>query len=77
MLIKGTDIFTGESVELTASFTTDHPASSYDQAVMVVDEWDGGAMDLTSWTLSAFCVVEATDEEMTAFDRWVGQFPIG
>jgi hypothetical protein len=41
MKIKAFDTTQDTHIELTASLTTDHPASSYGQAVMVIDEWDG------------------------------------
>ena len=73
MKIKGIDIFTQEPVLLTASFTTEHPASSYGQPVMIIDEWDEGAglMDYNNWIINNYCVEEATSKEMKQFEQWV------
>lgn len=51
----------GERHTLSARITTDHPASSYGQPVIVME--DGGALDLASWVMLGYQVVEATPEE--------------
>ncbi len=44
-----------------ATITTDRPASSYGQPVIVTS--DGSAVDLASWVMLDYQVVEATPEE--------------
>ena len=51
----------GERHTIEATITTDHPASSYGQAVIVTG--DGLALDLASWVMLDYQVVEATPEE--------------
>jgi len=69
MKIEVTDVFTNESVELTATMTTDHPASSYGQPVMVVDEWND-CMSHQNWILAGGRIIEATEAERADFARW-------
>lgn len=76
MKIQARDIFTDEQVELTGHITTDHPASSYGQPVMLIEEWDHEPMDLFNWTLSGCEVVEITVEEAEDFRVWASQFPL-
>ena len=78
MKISARDIFTNEQVELTGHITTDHPASSYGQPVLIIAEWAGGngVMDLFNWTLSGCEVVEITVEEAEDFRVWASQFPL-
>jgi hypothetical protein len=51
----------GERHEVEAEITTDHPASSYGRPVIVME--DGGALDLASWALLGYQVIEATPDE--------------
>lgn len=51
----------GERHAVEATITTDHPASSYGQPVIVME--DGGAVDLASWVTLDYQVIEATPEE--------------
>jgi hypothetical protein len=51
----------GKRHEVEATITTEHSASSYGQPVIVME--DGGALDLPSWALLGYRVVEATPEE--------------
>lgn len=53
---------------ISAEVTTDHAASSYGQPVIVLES-DGEALDLTSWVLLNYQVVEATPEEMDLLKR--------
>lgn len=76
MKIQARDIFTNEQVELTGHITTDHPASSYGQPVLIIEEWNFEAMDLFNWTLSGCEVVEITVEEAEDFRVWASQFPL-
>ncbi len=66
MKLQYTDL-NGTTHEVTAQVTTDHPASSYGQPV-IVDE-NGNAMDSVSWVLLKFRVVEATECEAKMLDR--------
>lgn len=72
MKIKSSDILTGQTVQLTATLTTDHPASSYGQPVMVIDEWEGGCMGYDNWVIGDCVVTEFDSEaEQKIFERWV------
>lgn len=70
MKIKAWDMMTDTHIELTASLTTDHPASSYGQAVMVIDEWNGEVMSHQNWILAGCHVVDLPDDEVGDFERW-------
>ena len=45
-----------------AKITTEHPASSYGQPVIVLE--DGNALDLFSWTALGYQVIRAGKKEM-------------
>lgn len=47
---------------INAEVTTDHSASHYGQPVVVLD--DGYPLDMTSWILLGYQVLEATEEEL-------------
>ena len=51
----------GKRHRVKATVTTDHPASHYGQPVIVLE--DGDALDLTSWVLCQYKVVQATRKE--------------
>lgn len=70
MKIIARDIFGGDDVTLTAILTTDHPASSYGQLVMMIDEWDGDCMSHQNWILAGCQVVEIAEEEIEDFKKW-------
>jgi hypothetical protein len=70
MKIKAWDMMTDQHIELTASLTTDHPASSYGQAVMVIEEWDGEAMSHQNWVLAGCEVADLPDDEAEDFRQW-------
>ena len=53
---------------VTARITTDHPDSSYGQPIIVLDT-DNKALDITSWILLNYQIVEATPEEMELLKR--------
>jgi hypothetical protein len=53
---------TDERTAVTAEVTTEHPASHYGQAVLVLE--DGGALDPLSWAACDYQVTEATPEEL-------------
>lgn len=69
MKLSYQDIFTpgSDRVIVDAEITTDHPASSYGQPVIVLA--DGGALGLTSWVCLGYQVVEATPEETEALEK--------
>ena len=52
---------------INAEITTDHPASSYGQPVIVLE--DGGALDLMSWTALDYRVEEATKDEIDKLNK--------
>jgi hypothetical protein len=52
----------GERHEIAAAITTDHALSSYSQPVILLD--DGAPLDMTSWVLLGYQVVEATPQEI-------------
>lgn len=54
--------------EVRATVTTDHPASSYGQPVIVLES-DGQALDINSWILLNYQILEATPEEMELLKR--------
>lgn len=58
----------GQRHEVTATITTDHSASSYGQSVIVLDT-DGEALDITSWVLLNYQIVDATTEEFELLKR--------
>lgn len=71
MKIMINDVMTGDQIHLVATFTTDHSASSYGQAVMYIDEWSD-CMSHQNWVLGGGVVIEATQEEKEAFIKWHG-----
>jgi hypothetical protein len=58
----------GERHEVAATVTTNHPASSYGQPVIVLES-DGEALDITSWILLNYQIVAATPEEVELLKR--------
>jgi len=62
----------GRRDRVRAEVTTNHPASSYGQPVIVLE--DGGALDLASWVLCQYKVEDATEEErqqlLRVFRSW-------
>lgn len=53
----------GQRHQVTATVTTDHPASSYGQPVIVLDA-DREVLDLNSWILLNYTILEASEQEM-------------
>jgi len=53
---------------VTAKITIDHPDSSYGQPIIVLDS-DNKALDITSWILLNYQIVEATPEELELLKR--------
>lgn len=56
-----------ERHEIKATVTTDHPASSYGIPVVVLP--DGESLDIASWILLSYAVVEATREELASLTK--------
>jgi len=50
-----------------AKITTEHSASSYGQPVIVLE--DGGALDLFSWTVLGYRVIQAGKRERAELAR--------
>lgn len=60
----------GKRRPITATITTDHPLSSYDQPVLLLE--DGHPLNAESWILMAYQVVKASQTELDLLKRWVG-----
>lgn len=70
MILAYTDIFDdGRARRIEADITTDHPASSYGQPVVVLP--DGQALNADSWILLNYHVVKASKAEATLMERWL------
>ncbi len=76
MRLRGTDIFSGISLDLYAKITTDPPASSNGRPVLLVEGLCGEMIEMnpTSFALGSYCVAEATDRELEEFYRWSEHF---
>lgn len=63
MILSYKDIFNPDAkrTRIKAEITTEHPASSYGQPVIVLP--DGGALDLMSWVAMNYQVEKATKKE--------------
>lgn len=70
MIIEGYDLIQDASTRLTASITTEHPASSYGQPVMLIEEWGGDVMSHSNFILIGARVIEISDQEIGAFRQW-------
>lgn len=67
MLLSYTDLLgDGERHNITATITTDHALSSYGQPVILLDD---GPLDMTSWILLGYQVIEATPAEVDLLKR--------
>lgn len=66
MLLRYRDL-DGKVHNTKAKITTDHPASSYGQPVIVLP--DGSALDLISWIGLGYEVVRATAKEREQLER--------
>lgn len=69
MELSYTDILTGKNKRTKARITTDHPASSYGQPVVVLP--DGGALDGQSWVLLGYRVVKVSEAEAPKMEKWL------
>ena len=68
MLLSYANITEGGRHQVTATVTTDHPASSYGQPVIVLDG-DGDSLDINSWILLDYRIEHADPEEAELLDR--------
>ena len=70
MKLEYTDIFGGgKRKKITATITTEHPASSYGQPVVVLQ--DGTLLDCQSWELMGYCLVSCTRAEAPLMAKWI------
>ena len=71
MKITAWDMMTDQTIKLTASFTTDHPLSSYGQPVMLIKEWeDNDVMSHQNWLLAGCKVTDLPEKDKKAFEKW-------
>jgi hypothetical protein len=63
--MRGTDIFSGKSLDVYATITTDPTVSSNGRLVLLVEGLHGEMieMDHANFALGSYCVAEATDIE--------------
>lgn len=71
MKISGHDAITDKAVTLTASVTTDHPASSYGLPVMLIEEWGGACMSYFDFILIGGKITEIKPAELPVVEQWV------
>ncbi len=78
MRLKGTDIFSGKSLDVYATITTDPPASSNGLPVLLVEGLHGEMIEMNhaNFALGSYCVAEATDRELEEFYQWSQLFSI-
>jgi hypothetical protein len=69
MILSYRDLFheSKRRTRIKAELTTEHPASSCGQPVIVLD--DGGLIDLLSWVSLDYCVVCANKKESQELAR--------
>lgn len=70
MIIEGYDLINNKAVRLTATMTTEHPASHYGQPVMMIREWENEIMSHSNWVLIGARVLEIENNEKEAYQRW-------
>ncbi len=78
MRLRGIDIYSGKSLDVYATITTDPPASSNGLPVLLVEGLHGEMieMDHASFALGSYYVAEATDRELEEFYQWSQLFSI-
>ncbi len=71
------DLIRDESIVLNAHLTTNHPASSYNQPVMLIEEWEGdirgNVMSHQNWILCGAKMIwtdDDSEEEREMFKKW-------
>jgi hypothetical protein len=60
----------GKRHTISATITTEHSLSSYGQPVLLLE--DGNPLNVESWILMAYQVVNATNAEYALLQKWVG-----
>lgn len=69
MILQYTDIFSGgKRKKITATITTEHPASHYGQPVVLLA--DGNLLDPMSWELMGYRLVSCTKDEAPLMAKW-------
>ena len=69
MKLEYTDIFGGgKRQKITATVTTEHPASHYGQPVVILQ--DGNILDCQSWELMRYRLVSCTKREAPIMAKW-------
>ena len=58
---------------IRADITTDHPASHYNQPVIVLD--DGNALDYQSWILLGYSIDKINKSEQPLMEQWINNMP--
>ncbi len=58
----------GQRHEIEATITTEHPASSYGQPVILLE--DGNPLDMSSWVLLAYRAEEVAPEEQELWQKF-------
>ncbi len=61
----------GKRHTIKATITTEHPASSYGQPVLLLDT-DGAPLNLESWVLMAYQVIQIDKSEIDLMRQWIG-----
>ena len=79
MLLSRTTSADGQATRgsaISATVTTDHSMSSYNQPGIVLDE-DGDILDALSWNALGYAATEATSEETKLLSRipFIGDHP--
>lgn len=54
---------------VSATITTEHPLSSYNQPIILLD--DGDPLNIESWVLLNYRVEKATTEELKLLRQWI------
>ena len=69
MILQYTDIFSGgKRKKITATITTEHPASHYGHPVIVLD--NGQDLDAQSWALMGYRLISCTKREAPLMAKW-------
>jgi hypothetical protein len=76
--LRGTDIFSGKSLDVYATIITDPTSTSNGRPVLLVEGLDGEMieMDHANFALGSYCVAEATERELEDFYQWSQWFSI-
>lgn len=69
MLLSYVDFLTGERHQMNATITTDHPASSYGQPVVIIE--DGDPVNFSDWVLLQYRVEAADAAETVLLEKFL------